>query len=223
MLTVVCLLTPFVDTCIFVCPCVCLCMCISGDITSENVRSKSLQGEMDSMINDLQNVLWLPCVCLSFDCLSDVSRVNASIFIHSLNFYPHYYYYYYHHPYNYCYRFILYVSTLIIRCFLSSWVRMWIDWLRWRVALKRPIPTTIISLPRRITCRKGKVQGCQRRTRHDIERIVGLLNQSLLSVTVTTMSCSLPSNISSCSLSFVYDSFYLLYVNLYVRSSGSRK
>jgi hypothetical protein len=32
-------------------------VCISGDITAENVRSKSLQREMDSMINDLQNVL----------------------------------------------------------------------------------------------------------------------------------------------------------------------
>jgi len=30
---------------------------LEGDITAENVRSKSLQREMDSMINDLQNVL----------------------------------------------------------------------------------------------------------------------------------------------------------------------
>ena len=33
------------------------------------------------------------------------------------------------------------------------------------------------SSRRRITCRKGEIQGRQRRTRHDIERIVGLLNQ----------------------------------------------
>ncbi len=33
----------------------------------------------------------------------------------------------------------------------------------------------LFSFRRRITCRKGEVQRCQRRTRHDIERIVGLL------------------------------------------------
>lgn len=30
---------------------------------------------------------------------------------------------------------------------------------------------------RRITCRKGEIQGRKRRTRHDIERIIGLLKQ----------------------------------------------
>lgn len=35
----------------------CVCVCISGDIAAENVRGKGLQREMDSVINDLQNVL----------------------------------------------------------------------------------------------------------------------------------------------------------------------
>ena len=34
-------------------------LCFSGDIAAENVRSRCLQREMDTMINDLQNVLWL--------------------------------------------------------------------------------------------------------------------------------------------------------------------
>jgi hypothetical protein len=45
-----------------------MCVCISGDITSENARSKSLQREMDSMINDLQNVLWF-IYCLFVVCV----------------------------------------------------------------------------------------------------------------------------------------------------------
>jgi uncharacterized protein YeeX (DUF496 family) len=36
-----------------------------------------------------------------------------------------------------------------------------------------------VFLYRRITRRKGEIQGCKRRTRHDIKRIVGLLKTSI--------------------------------------------
>jgi hypothetical protein len=138
--------------------------------------------------------------------------VKASISIRSFNFYPYSY-----SP--YCSPLILYVCfrRRRRRCVTSAHVNSFSS-MESCCLVTIDSNTTIISLPRRITCRKGKVQGCQRRTRHDIERIVGLLNQSLLSVALTTMSCSLSSNFSSCSLSFVSDSFYRLDVKVYVRS-----
>jgi hypothetical protein len=57
---------PFVLSCIYV------SACISGDITTENVRSKSLQREMDTMINDLQNVLWSNCLFVCCVCVCAV-------------------------------------------------------------------------------------------------------------------------------------------------------
>ncbi len=137
-----------------------LCVCISGEINAENVRSKNLQREMDSMINDLQNVLWLFCRA----CLCDVSF--QFLF---LRFY-HYYYYCYYYYYFVCVYIDWSIVWIVSECFLLGYV-FFENW-------EENIEGNFFCY-RRITCRKGEVQGCQRRTRHDIERIVGLLSNEI--------------------------------------------
>ena len=94
-----------------------------------------------------------------------------------------------------------------------------------------------VPFSRRITCRKGEIQGRKRRTRHDIERIIGLLKQlqsnrllmersatTNVSLFLSTMFFSSSSLFHSFSLSFfVYYTHIITFcVNLYVRSSGNR-
>ena len=135
-----------------------LCCAFSGDITAENVRSRTLQREMDAMINDLQNVLW-------FDLIWFFPVVQ--LFVH-------------------------------VDCiFLFLTFRFFF---------------LLVRFYRRITCRKGKVQERQRRTRHDIERIVGLLIEDLeifqLRV-VTTVARK--SNVTQSLFCFLFMSFPFLF------------
>ncbi len=142
-------------------------VCISGDITAENARGKNFQREMDSMINDLQNVLWFIYlfICL-FDCCVCVMWNFQFLFL----------------------RFIIIIITIIIiiiilyvyiDCLIIFFNRKRMFTFNWNNFFDHEKLVYPFYLLRRITCRKGEVQGRQRRTRYDIERIVGLLNNEI--------------------------------------------
>jgi hypothetical protein len=78
----------------------------------------------------------------------------------------------------------------------------------------------LFYLRRRITCRKGEVQGRQRRARHDIERIVGLLGNEI-NLFWWWWWRQLQEAFFYMFFLFCLLYLYYLYVNLYVRSSGS--
>jgi hypothetical protein len=116
-------------------------------------------------------ILWSMIFRMCFDLFA-VCAVKFQFFI-SLSYY-HYYYYY--HYYFVCVHFIDQFFLIVSAC-LSCF--FWMDTLGfflWRIVWNIHV---LFSLRRRITCRKGEVQGCQRRTRHDIERIVGLLSNEI--------------------------------------------